>query len=213
MQSWYLGANARLSIPGQGSVNAELWERFVAGCDAHHTDTGQRTQINSVMRSTVDQQRFWSAYVRYLQGGAWAPLAARPGTSNHERGTAIDAQPAGGLAVTGSAWQRAMTARGLHFPVNGEPWHAELAPARRPLPAPPTPPQEETVLISEVQMTQLKQHMEQVVLRVLPRDHLATMQAEVKATFLAIFPGGSVNEPNRLDRIEQRLDRIEKRIG
>lgn len=139
MQSWYLGSNARLTIPGQAGVNPELWDRFVAGADSHYAATGVRTQVNSVMRSTADQRRFWDAYVAYLSGGPWAPLAARPGTSNHERGLAIDAQPAGGLATWGSPWQRAMTDHGLRFPVVGEPWHIELSPSRRPLPQAPVP--------------------------------------------------------------------------
>lgn len=210
MQSWYLGANARLHIPGQAGVNPELWDRFQAGADSHYAATGVRTQVNSVMRSTADQRRFWDAYVAYLSGGPWAPLAARPGTSNHERGLAVDAQPAGRGAD--ATWQRHFREVGLHFPVRGEPWHVELAPDRKPLarPTPAAPTQEEVVLINEVQLTQLKQHMEHVVLKVLPREQLADLRTQCAAVFAAVFPAGSVNKPNRFDSIEDRLGRLER---
>lgn len=206
MSSWYLASGARLDVPGQGAVNAELWARFVAGADSHYAETGIRTQVNSVMRSTADQRRFWDAYVAYLSGGPWAPLAARPGSSNHERGLAVDAQPANRGADF--RWQQFFRAVGLHFPVSGEAWHVELAPVRSPLPNPPIPVEDD--VIPAAQMTELKQWMEHVVLKVLPRDQLDVVKVQTAAVFSAVFPSGSVNAPNRFDRIEDRLVRLER---
>lgn len=146
-----LGSNARLAIAGQGEVDRGLWARFVAGAEAHFQRTGQRTQVNSVMRDTAAQTRLWNeyqAYLRRLNGGPWAPwapTAARPGTSLHEKGLAIDAQPYGAPATWGSPWQAAMQAAGLAFPLRSidEPWHLELDPTRKPLPTPAPIPQED----------------------------------------------------------------------
>lgn len=134
-----LSGNVRLAISGQGSVNRELWDRFIEGAIAHHRATGIRTRLNSAMRSTADQWVLYNNWYRYrYQGGPWAPLAAFPGTSNHERGLALDAQPH--TRPADYAWQMYFRAVGLGFPVSGEAWHIELAPSRLPLPAAPGTP-------------------------------------------------------------------------
>ena len=68
---------------------------------------------NGGARSSADQIRAWNLY----QAGL-GPLAARPGTSAHERGMAMDVKP----------WPSAqevamMRAFGLGLTVRGEPWH------------------------------------------------------------------------------------------
>lgn len=80
---------------------------------------GGRVLIVSGRRSWGEQQVLW---LRYLAGG---PLAARPGTSNHERGAAADLRIVGD--VTWSQVHTEAAKRGLRFPVPGENWHCEAA--------------------------------------------------------------------------------------
>lgn len=80
---------------------------------------GRRIHVNSGYRSNAEQQRLYDLY-KAGQG----PLAAKPGTSNHNRGTAIDAVVNGqnlGAVVTTKTLRRF----GLHLPVSGEAWHVE----------------------------------------------------------------------------------------
>jgi len=65
-------------------------------------------------------------YQKYLNGTG--NLAAKPGTSNHESGNAadvVDAKTGESLADLSGARSEAAK-HGIVFPVNGEPWHAEL---------------------------------------------------------------------------------------
>ncbi len=81
--------------------------------------------VKSAWRSRKEQE---GLYALYLAGGT---LAAKPGTSNHERGLAVD---------VACNWEqnelRKSLAKqlGLITPVKGEPWHMELDPKRKPLP-------------------------------------------------------------------------------
>lgn len=200
-----LAPGVRLEIPGQGSVNAELWGRFQLGAAAHYRATGIPTRVNSVMRDTRQQAALYAAYL----AGTGA-LAAKPGTSNHERGLAVDAQPANRPAD--AAWQHHFRAYGIHFPLDTpdrrrrglriEEWHAELDPNRKPLPLPPLPETEMT----EAELTAIKAHIEHVVLKVLPDRVLAPMAAKDAHDELALAV-------NTLKRLEERLDRIEAKLG
>lgn len=71
-------------------------------------------QITEAGRTRGEQQEHWDRYQAYLNGGPWAPLAAKPGTSPHEFGNAIDTNErlVGLLAEHG--WSR---------PLKSEPWH------------------------------------------------------------------------------------------
>lgn len=71
--------------------------------------------VTSGYRSRAEQE---ALYARYLAGGT---LAARPGTSEHESGSAADISP--GQSVFG----RVAGKYGLAFNVAGEPWHIALA--------------------------------------------------------------------------------------
>lgn len=96
-----------------------------------------RLWVNSAWRDPAEQKALWDRWQWALKtyGVArardHAALAARPGTSKHERtpAEAVDVAAPGGLES-----RRAGLARecGLHTPVPGEPWHMELAPGRRP---------------------------------------------------------------------------------
>lgn len=76
---------------------------------------GTAIYVTSGYRSLAEQQ---ALYARYLAGGT---LAAKPGTSEHESGTAADISP--GSSVFG----RIASKFGLTFNVPGEPWHIALA--------------------------------------------------------------------------------------
>jgi len=52
--------------------------------------------------------------MRYLRGGPWAPLAAKPGSSPHEFGNAIDTNERLVALLAGHGWSR---------PLKSEPWH------------------------------------------------------------------------------------------
>lgn len=94
--------------------------------------------VTSGIRSRAEQQRLYDAY-KAGKGN----LAAKPGTSKHESGQAVD------LHFENDAvrqWAHANAAKfGLVFPIQGEPWHVEMAsakkggavPAAQPAPAKP----------------------------------------------------------------------------
>lgn len=84
-----------------------------------------RVLVDSGRRSYGEQRVLWN---RYLAGGN---LAARPGTSNHERGLAADLR----IVDPAVAWadvHAAAAGLGLWFPVPGEVWHIEAAPGWEP---------------------------------------------------------------------------------
>lgn len=80
--------------------------------------------VTSAFRSRAEQEALYKAY---LAGGT---LAARPGTSNHEKGLAVDVGTSSATALRAELAIR----WGLHTPVRGEPWHMELSPNRGKMP-------------------------------------------------------------------------------
>ena len=86
---------------------------------------GGRLMVMSGRRTYAEQERLYAAY---LAGGN---LAAKPGTSNHERGLAADLDRADG-ALSWVDVHRAAATVGLCFPLYaaglGEPWHVESDP-------------------------------------------------------------------------------------
>ena len=70
--------------------------------------------VNSGFRSRAEQEVL---YARYLAGGT---LAAKPGTSNHELGQAVDVSDAGSF---GAAMSRAPANSRLIAGIPSEPWH------------------------------------------------------------------------------------------
>jgi hypothetical protein len=102
---------------------------------------GGRVLIVSGRRSWGEQQVLW---LRYLSGG---PLAARPGTSNHERGAAADLRIVDPSVSWREVHAHAETV-GLWFPILSEDWHCEVD-------ANWTPPPEEPEDMSPAQMAHL----------------------------------------------------------
>lgn len=76
--------------------------------------------IASGTRTRAQQQKLYDAWVA---GGKTGPVVAKPGTSKHETGQAVDLSFATPAA---KAWAHANAAAfGLTFPVTGEDWHIE----------------------------------------------------------------------------------------
>jgi hypothetical protein len=92
--------------------------------------------VQSAVRSRQEQERLYAAY---LAGGA---LAARPGTSNHERGLAADLATPGGQTGRLHPLGRRY---GLVFPIRSEPWHAEPDPNWQPV-------EEDVMVFTDVQV-------------------------------------------------------------
>lgn len=79
---------------------------------------GERLQVSDAWRSYAEQKGYWDAYVAYLNGGPYAPIASNPDTGqrNHMRGAAFD------LVRTDKAAQDACRAVGLVRDPD-ESWH------------------------------------------------------------------------------------------
>jgi hypothetical protein len=82
---------------------------------------GRKVKIVSGFRTRAQQEDLYAAY-KAGRGN----LAAKPGTSNHESGNAADVNVGGTSLASDQAARKAALEAGLHFPVPGEPWHAEL---------------------------------------------------------------------------------------
>lgn len=96
---------------------------LVAAFNAMVAASPYKLGISSGKRSRAEQQRLYDNY-RAGKGN----LAAKPGSSNHESGFAIDVDYPDKNRAEASAWVRANAARfGLVLPVRGEDWHLELA--------------------------------------------------------------------------------------
>lgn len=102
-------ANAGVAAPGTAGMVPAFAQRVSALVFA----SGGRVTITSGAR-TRDQQA--KLYAKYLAGGN---LAAKPGTSKHEAGLAVDF--GGDLALA----ERLAPAFGLRQTVPGERWHFE----------------------------------------------------------------------------------------
>jgi TP901 family phage tail tape measure protein len=91
-------------------LNPQFLQRFLA-----YSARVGGLRIVSGFRSRAQQERL---YALYLSGRG--NLAARPGSSKHERGLAIDHAPRStpGMRATAREFR-------LHYPVRGEPWHVE----------------------------------------------------------------------------------------
>lgn len=82
---------------------------------------GGRVLIVSGRRSYAEQVALWNAY---LAGGN---LAAKPGTSNHEKGLAADLRIVD-LSVGWAEVHNIARTYGILFPIASEDWHAEPDP-------------------------------------------------------------------------------------
>lgn len=91
-----------------------------------------RIGVSSAYRSYDEQARLRQ---RYLRGEG--PPAARPGTSEHNFGRAVDFDVSPNSRSEYAFMQEIARGGGFWFPIRSEPWHAELDPDRGPLPDDP----------------------------------------------------------------------------
>jgi len=91
------------------------------------TAGGGRIHVSSGVRSNARQQQLWAnALNKYGDPEIADNWVARPGTSNHEHGWAVD--------ITGDkAWAHQVAGQfGMGFPLGNEDWHMEWAGEHRP---------------------------------------------------------------------------------
>lgn len=106
------------------SLNDDLKNRVLAAAKEYNDATGKKIKINSAKRDSEDQQRVWDESVNAGRPGV-SPTGmpiARPGTSKHERGMAIDIQNYSDTAAVA-----AMNRQRLFQTVKKDPVHFELA--------------------------------------------------------------------------------------
>lgn len=111
---------AAMSFSGEGlhPLLARAVDRVIAA-------SGGRVHVVSGFRSTDKQAILWAdAVARYGTAAAADDWVARPGTSMHEKGLAVDL---GGDVEMAAAIVDNLDLR-LHRPMNHEPWHFELVP-------------------------------------------------------------------------------------
>ncbi|WP_435199583.1 tape measure protein [Janibacter sp. GS2] len=99
-----------------GGKVAGLNKRFLEQLSAFNAAAGGRYSVNSGYRSNAHQQLL---YNRYLAGRG--PVAARPGSSQHNRGLAADLAPSNARNVHGALAKKF----GLVWTVPSESWHIE----------------------------------------------------------------------------------------
>jgi hypothetical protein len=100
--TWLAGNRGWLDAPAAASL---------ARVDAQ---IGHYLQITESGRNRSQQQAHWDRYLAYLAGGPWAALAAKPGSSPHEFGNAIDTNERLVAILHDHGWRR---------PLASEPWH------------------------------------------------------------------------------------------
>ena len=88
------------NISGNNVVNSRVSGAYYALADAYYKQHGTYLSASSSFRSYEDQYYFWKCYVnKNCNGGN---LAARPGTSRHEGGLAIDFNVPNGSTANGA---------------------------------------------------------------------------------------------------------------
>lgn len=118
------GATAYDDLPGVTGLDDDLLE-VLRAATADAASDGVHIVLNSGWRSSAYQSALFDrAVAQHGSESAAAQWVARPGTSVHEAGDAVDVGP---LAATD--WLAAHGARyGLCRVYANEPWHFELAP-------------------------------------------------------------------------------------
>lgn len=106
-------------------LHAALSGMYAAAPD----DIRQQLYITSAYRSPEVQERLWNdALKKYGSAEAARKWVAPPGRSHHNSGGAVDFKYGNDAA---RAWAHENAANhGLHFPMEWEPWHIELAGSR-----------------------------------------------------------------------------------
>lgn len=100
-----------------------LDSRFASALQQMISDSGGRMWIVSGYRSVEEQQSLWdAALAKYGSSDAARQWVAPPGSSNHNKGLAVDL----GFSDGGLDWAHQNAGRyGLQFPMEWEDWHIE----------------------------------------------------------------------------------------
>ncbi|WP_232293818.1 M15 family metallopeptidase [Stigmatella aurantiaca] len=125
------GASRKLlRVPGGERLRSDAALAFQKmHAEAHQQ--GVWLWVVSGHRSRAEQRYLYRLYRKGL-----GPRAARPGRSNHQRGTAVDVS-VGDVSSAAYGWLSANACRfGFRRTVRSEPWHWEYRPKTTPLPKP-----------------------------------------------------------------------------
>lgn len=104
---------------------------LVSAFKEYYLKTGNIPRLSETFRSTTEQKVFWDKYQKYGK-----PLAARPGTSKHERGMAVDIYSAESNEMANMG---IYAKYGLARPIGSEPWHVEMPGLKNATPPKPMP--------------------------------------------------------------------------
>jgi predicted chitinase len=104
-------------------LDSGIQKAVASAAEEYQKNTGRKIQVNSAKRDSADQKRLWDESERAGRPGRGpAGMAiARPGTSKHERGAAIDIQQFSDPTAVGL-----MNKYGMKQTVPGDPVHFEL---------------------------------------------------------------------------------------
>jgi LAS superfamily LD-carboxypeptidase LdcB len=105
-----LGKDANIT-----NMDPAVWRNFLSMATEYGKMTGKKLQVNEAFRTYEHQSRLYQANPR---------KAARPGTSMHEKGLAIDISSADAATLEKMGL---MTKYGFTRPIGGETWHIEPA--------------------------------------------------------------------------------------
>lgn len=114
---------------GNGKMVSTQWHRVLTRADRD----GVRFTLNSGHRTMAEQKKLHDAYLRYLAGGPWAPVAAKPSpTAPHIRvGQPNHALDINSLDGGETRFERWIEAQGASIEwlntVPGEAWHGEVS--------------------------------------------------------------------------------------
>jgi hypothetical protein len=115
------GASSNGEVPAVTRQGKQIGAKIAAQFDqmvAAAAKDGVKLQIESGLRTHAEQEKLYQAYLN-----GTGNLAAKPGTSNHESGEAIDYVNNAGAFD----WLKKNAANfGFHGNVAGEPWHYSL---------------------------------------------------------------------------------------
>lgn len=128
----YGSTSSRSGIDG---LNSDFRDQVAALIDAAEAEFGGSLDIYSGYRSTEHQQQLWdAAATKYPDEEVRDNWVARPGSSMHNYGLAVDISYNGSTVQYGSAisdWLAAnMESYGLTRPLGNEGWHVEPIGAR-----------------------------------------------------------------------------------
>lgn len=122
LEPWEVWLSGDTGIPaGTSWLHRRNFKRLRKKVGRAARRAGVRWHVNDGLRSYSEQQAAWDRY----QAGT-GPLAARPGTSNHGIGKAMDVVEAKRRHVNVGdvpAYANALDREGLHLPIASEPWH------------------------------------------------------------------------------------------